>query len=1011
MGTQIGTWPAGDGVVDFGATLDGNYGFTEGCLATGYDSATGECLPDGTGVRPLPTPLKPDEYLVAVAIPDDPLRPGKKLFQVTREEDVNMYDGDTFIPAVVPPACAGAMHVVDIAGVGADGPDAVNNPAYAEAGGSRFEGQQKPLCDVKLVPLSNAKSIAPIFTLFTDVPIPGKWKGYIINDLVVSTNPKNLFFGEMAGVPNIPIGVYDFIGRRVTTVYSDWNGVYEVLLPSSATTNAPTPSGLNAGMYYIYGNDPGDPMAPDPLYNPQYRSIGATFEIYPGVMVPSDLAPVNNGAWLLAPGQQFHEPARCALPATTPQIFAVSRPYGSHGEWITIDGQGFGTTSPRNPLFGVLLGNRKLTIASWSDTSIRARLPTNAIQTPAGPYQLSIRTSASDATVNGITFHLRGTGYSPTIWEVGVGRTYDPNNYDGASRGPIQHAIDDAIAQPGNDLIVVYPGQKGGFNTFGSYFENLVIYGPVKLQGVGPGGIRSDGTFVDGVHIDGRAIGGDSPYSTWWRSFVTGTLWNDLGGWDGSEVDADGSPRIYEGPVISVFAEDGEFGSGFRASIDGFVIEGGDQQGFPANVDMVTGAPTGAPPNVVVQGGGVFVNAFARHLQITNNLIQSNGGAYAGGIRVGTPHLPSPLDDLQNDAINISYNRLIANGGSNLAGAIGLFNGAEGYKVSYNDICGNFSVEYGGGVSHYGMSPNGEIAHNRILFNRSNDEGGGIMIAGELPVDPTILSPGAGPVKVHANLIQGNISNDDGGGLRFLMSGTATYEVFNNMIANNVSTHEGGGISINDAPNVRVYNNTIMKNITTATSMTSYGLPAPAGLSTSRNSNLLQAALPPASPIFSNPVVFDNVFWDNRAATRTSLGLAGIGLAGDPNPIHYWDMGVSDGIGELDPGYSLLTVPYGPSTTNLDGLPPAVVEEYDLAIQVWPWRGNPNFLWTEVVAVEAPPGEAGDYHLRGESPARNSGTKTWMDLNSAIGDYDSQCRSGSVDMGADEYGAGQPACP
>ena len=104
------------------------------------------------------------------------------------------------------------------------------------------------------------------------------------------------------------------------------------------------------------------------------------------------------------------------------------------------------------------------------------------------------------------------------------------------------------------------------------------------------------------------------------------------------------------------------------------------------------------------------------------------------------------------------------------------------------------------------------------------------MIAGELPADPATLSPGAGPVDVYANLIQANLANDDGGGLRFLMAGNFPFNVYNNMIVNNVSTHEGGGISLNDAPDVRVYNNTIMKNITTATAMTSNGLPAPAGL-------------------------------------------------------------------------------------------------------------------------------------------------------------------------------------
>ena len=201
------------------------------------------------------------------------------------------------------------------------------------------------------------------------------------------------------------------------------------------------------------------------------------------------------------------------------------------------------------------------------------------------------------------------------------------------------------------------------------------------------------------------------------------------------------------------------------------MITGGDQQGNPTNINVIGGPIPGVQPNIVIQGGGIFANAYARHMEITNNLIVGNGGAYAGAIRVGTPDVPAPLTDIQNDDIRITYNRVIANGGTNLAGAIGLFAGAAGYDVSYNDICGNYSAEYGGGISHFGLSPDSSIHHNRILYNRSYDEGGGVMIAGELPADPDILSPGAGAVNVYNNIIQGNLANDDGGGLRFLMAG------------------------------------------------------------------------------------------------------------------------------------------------------------------------------------------------------------------------------------------------
>ena len=166
---------------------------------------------------------------------------------------------DQYVPAVPPSACAGALHTVDVAGIGVDGANATVNPTFAENGGSPFEGQDRPLCDVKFVTLNNGKSIAPIFTLFTDVPIPGKWKGYIIDDLALATDPKHLDFGEKAGIAHMPIGVYDFTNQLLTTITSDPNGTYEILLPSTHTVSCPSPSGVCASMYYILGNDPGQP--------------------------------------------------------------------------------------------------------------------------------------------------------------------------------------------------------------------------------------------------------------------------------------------------------------------------------------------------------------------------------------------------------------------------------------------------------------------------------------------------------------------------------------------------------------------------------------------------------------------------------------------------------------------------------------------------------------------------------------------------------------------------------
>ena len=333
-----------------------------------------------------------------------------------------------------------------------------------------------------------------------------------------------------------------------------------------------------------------------------------------------------------------------------------------------------------------------------------------------------------------------------------------------------------------------------------------------------------------------------------------------------------------------------------------------------------------------------------------------------------------------NENVRIARNRVIQNAGTNLAGSIGLYAGSDNYEVDHNDICGNFSLEYGGGVSVYGRSPNGRIHHNRIYYNMSNDEGGGVMIAGELPALAGDLSPGTGPVDIYANQIQANLANDDGGGIRFLMAGGAggvdEMNVYNNMIVNNVSTHEGGGIAMDDAPNVRVFNNTIMKNLTTATAVTSNGEPMPAGLSTTSNSSQLQATLPLSAPTFSNPLLFNNIFWDNRAGTRAGTTVLGLGMPGDATPIDNWDLGVSDATGLLAPTDSIVqqsisTHPFTNDISNSNA-DPVVTSSYDLSVSFATWRQNPAFVDATLVAVEQPANLMGNYHLQASSPRSTS---------------------------------------
>ena len=357
----------------------------------------------------------------------------------------------------------------------------------------------------------------------------------------------------------------------------------------------------------------------------------------------------------------------------------------------------------------------------------------------------------------------------------------------------------------------------------------------------------------------------------------------------------------------------------------------------------------------------------------------------------------------------ISNNQIRDNGGTNLAGGIGLFTGSDGYQVVNNYICGNFSAEYGGAITAFGYQVHnadglpaalrgGTIAHNKIWFNQSYDEGGAIMIAGELPANPNNLSEGSGPVTIDSNVIQANLANDDGGGIRLLQASGShisranpeTITISNNTIANNVSAHEGGGIALDDAAFVNIVNNTVVKNLTTATAVTSDGSPAPAGLSVADNSAPLQARLANttvftgsgtlATTTYSKPALLNNVFNDNRAGSFDGGLVTGI-TAADANP---WDMGNADHptASALSPRNSVLQTVVGtdvdsanPSATN-NTLTSSVpfVDPYDLTVNVLASRLYPAFRQAVIVAEILPITLMGNYHLKdATSPAWGRG--------------------------------------
>jgi hypothetical protein len=1029
--------------------VNGNYGFAESELnqfppGDPSNPAPGLDLPLYANLADAgydPQPLLPADYILSVDVPND--YRGKPLYTPTREEDVNVFDGDTHLPQEnypltggaaydgqgapdgaqnnqdggEPPAqgngplvpCAGPLHVVDVAGVDGtdengvpvpDGPDAVDNPNFAAGGGSPYEGKAKPLCADKLVTLRDQQAVAPTFFLFTEVPQPTHFWGLVINDLGLTLDKRSAAYGEAQGIPDVPVGLYDWKGALVDTVNTDYNGYYEAIEPSTGTYNCPLPAGPCPGMYYFVGNDPGTLAHPNANYNPRFRTIGTNFQAWPGLFTVTDTAPTQVASAILTPGASTPVQPNCDVAADAPDLFSVDRPWvklnataASGLRRVTVQGINFGTTAG-----SVLLTNQGLNLlgqplntvtaanVSWGDTSVSFDVPSTA---PPGAYTLEIRRSSPNLqrTRNDVTLHLVGgavtgtgvaTAYMPTILEVNgtsaLNGTPTAGNPRVARFTTIQAAIDASFGfksggpNPSTPLVVVYPNTQptAWANPHRAYYENVILNTRAKLQGTGPGGFQGT-TFVPGTELNGLAFDPDNPA---WFTTLTSRPYS-------------GIPEVADGATVTVVAQNNDFNPAtttarraiVRPSIDGFTITGGTQQGAPGTANTVTGAVNttfGAPGARITQGGGIYVHAYARTLAITDNVIAGNGGSYGGGIRVGTPYVGA--DDNQNDDLVIARNSIRDNGGTNLAGGIGIFSGADRYVVDSNVLCGNFSAEYGGALTQYGRSNvtgggAGTISNNDVYYNISYDEGGGVMLAGELPADPNALSSGTGPVNVLANDVSLNVANDDGGGLRLLQVGNYPVRVENNTIADNISAHEGGGVALDDAPAVVFQSNTVMKNITTATAVTSNGQPAPAGLSTGANSDVLQATLGATAATFSNPVLRGNIFWDNRAGrfeSATSL-VRGIGDPNDPNPttINNWDLGTADGSGLLSPLYSVLQTTTGtnPSATNSVGADPQVRTALTIQVNVLALRTNPAFRQALIVTPNLPLTRAYDYHL------------------------------------------------
>lgn len=924
-------------------------------------------------------------------------------YEHLRSQHRNVDFGDEYVPSLLllPAECVGEDYVVP-----AELTLYPGEPAP-------LAGQLLPHCDRKLVQVrsgaaSGGNNIAADFFLLTEAPKAARVVGLITDDLQHEFVPGTPNFSEKFGPAFIPVSFRNYSDSEIARVYGDEFGAYNSLLPSSISVNIPTPSGVSPAMHTACVNHPGpianpgfDPgfddraLITDPHWNPSYATICYPFDAWPGKTTYLD-TPVFRIAAFVGPLQTTVD---CELPDMTPRIAQVTSsvadgPYvNGAGDSFTIVSRGVAEVSdpdglgfpriPRDYGFGSLKGTVTVGEVLIPEANVAWGDDSITVQVPAGLNTGQLMVTKADGTTTETGITLTVGLDGKTLRQVSAGQS-------------IQDAID--IADPG-DLILVGPGV---------YHENPVVYKKVRLQGAGTGA-----TTIDALPFPPSAT------VAWREKLAELDDLGLLGLLEGQEAALQGQ----QGPGITVIPNPMLFGVNLNALIDGFEIRGARQ------------------------GGGIYVNANAHFLQISNNLVTNNHGTFGGGINIGNSERASfffrnlgvgTVSPSPNQSLRIHHNQIVKNGTSNIGGGVAIFKGANDYQVVSNNICGNFARHGGAGIGHRGPSNGGLIAENTIVFNESfqGDEvggggitrggAGGIDIGGEPPVEDGALTEGSGSVVISGNLIQGNLAGaSSGGGISVAFANgedvVASFnnpddwyriDIVNNMIVDNAAGLAGGGIALQDVARANILHNTIARNDSSGTAALAFDptdtlnitTPQVAGIAAMAHSSDLAFW---SNQAFSNPALDSNIISQNRSFFwQATLGNISGELLPNPNGAH-WDLGVIGTPGCLEPRFTILSDLSGQDGCTYGGLgnlsadPQFVMPYHNELMSAGAADEGGNFIQTTIFSPLTL--EGSDYHVQNASPAVNAGLNVGVE-----DDFDGDLRpqDGQVDIGADENPGG-----
>ncbi|GAC1328775.1 MAG: hypothetical protein NVSMB15_00520 [Steroidobacteraceae bacterium] len=734
--------------------------------------------------------------------------------------------------------CVGASRIV---------PDYISlYPATKQV--APFAGAKRNLCDRKEVTLGDQMAATAKFYLYTSTHLASKFTGGITDDYTSEFDPFSPVFGEKFAPPDLPVAVKDWAGNETNRVYADHWGAYNGMTYSTWEVNPPNPTGYSPTMMTFCMNDPGPildtrigsatngSMIKDPAYTPGYSQFCYELPFMPGTTEYLDTPVVPTSAFA---GAGYNN-VDCAYPDATPAVAAVLNSNAEtsggttlaalQGPWVSAAGHsltitalgdkavpnnaysgpsattapfnlktimrhyGFGSqcTNPSsessacNTASTVTIGGQAAAITSWSDTAITVNVPINvpdcAVQqqaqyggSAAQCGELTITAGNGTQSIDAVTVTVGGK--TPTVL-----KSADPlTQY---STGAIQNAID--AAAPG-DLIIVPPG---------TYQEMLLMWKPVRLQGVGaassvinanthPAGKldpwRREVNCLFGLGLDGTPISNVHAYDP------TGTYKCGPGS-NGADFTGTPTTLAYFSPTTLT---DGtlspqidrlpfEATIGWDANLNGNLAE---QLQEPS----LMGALEGAGITVLSKGVTFASNPYASDAFPTGTTLLG-----AGNCGDGSASNPFPSNFWCNP--------------SRIDG------------LSITD-----SSQGGGGIFVHAWGHRLEIANNRVKNNAGTVSGGINIGQGEFPPayvskDPQNSAPGSCDndhpanvvlpychnmyVNVHHNSVSLNSSTGDelfsatpagAGGVSFCTG--ADYYKFNyNWVCGNLSSGDGGGV-------------------------------------------------------------------------------------------------------------------------------------------------------------------------------------------------------------------------